>query len=130
MRERLALPSLLEIHMIAGSICRGLAHMPDEDVARALTRPESLRVASTGSKVTVWADLEGMTVRAQRVKDADWLAVSLTFKETETEHGAATMGYLMFPVPDTASRTLDHLVSQLQGRLGATFDRHLTLWRG
>ncbi|MGF0173144.1 hypothetical protein ACQF36_22375 [Streptomyces sp. Marseille-Q5077] len=116
--------------MISGSICRGLAYMPDEDLAQALTRPESLRVASTGNEVTVWADLEGMTVRAQRVRETGWLAVSLTFKETGTGHGAAMMGYLMLPAPDTASRTLDHLVSQLQDRLGPTFDRRLTLWRG
>lgn len=60
--------------MIAGSICRGLAHMPDEDLEFALTRPEAFRAASVSGKVTVWGgEVDGMLVRVQRRGDGSWL---------------------------------------------------------
>jgi hypothetical protein len=101
--------------------------MPDEDLEFALTSPEAFRVASVSGKVTVWAEVDGMLVRAQRRGDGSWLAASLTFKETE--QGTAMMGYLMLPAVARACRTLNSIVSQLEEQMGANFDQRLTLAR-
>ncbi len=115
--------------MIAASINNGVAQIADTDLAWALIRPDALSIASAGGKVTVWSRrYDGMTVRAQRLQDDAWLAVSLTLTE---EGRPARTGLLMREVPSYARLRLNDLMCQLQWRLGVgDFEESLTVRRG
>ncbi|SHN08759.1 hypothetical protein [Streptomyces yunnanensis] len=115
--------------MIAASIDNGVGQIADMDLAWTLIRPDRLDVASAGGKVTIWGHHDdGVTVRAQRLQDEAWLAVSMTLTK---EGRPARTGLLMRELPDYARLRLNDLVRQLQWRLGkGDFEESPTVRRG
>lgn len=111
--------------MKSGSICRGIAYMPDDELIDAFTRAKMFQVASDGDEVRVIAYHGESPVEAQRrPRGKGWEALALT---QQPEGDLPLTGVLFTDIPQSAWGTLDLAVSVLRSRFGDHFTKHVAL---
>lgn len=112
--------------MMYGSICNGLAYMPDEDLAEAFITAKTFQVTSMGSDEARVIAYHGESfVQAQRRPGGKgWEALTLTQRPKGC---APSTGVPLADIPKAAWATLDFMLSMLRGRFGDNFIERVTV---
>ncbi|MER6424529.1 hypothetical protein [Streptomyces sp. NPDC001137] len=108
-----------------GSICRGIAYMPDDELIDPFTRARMFQVTSRGDEVRVIAYHGQSSVEAQRRPGGKgWEALALT---QQPKGDLPLTGVLFTDIPQCAWSTLDLAVSVLRSRFGDHFTKRVAL---
>jgi hypothetical protein len=111
--------------MMYGSICRGIAYMPDDELTDAFTRARTFQVTSRGDEVRVIVYHGESSIEAQRRPGGrGWEALALT---QQPRDDLPLTGVLFVDIPESAWATLDLAVSALQNEFGDHFTKRATL---
>lgn len=111
--------------MMFGSICRGIARTPDDQLVDAFTRAKAFQVASRGDEVRVIAYHDESFIEAQRRPGGKgWEALALT---QQPKDDLPSTGVLFMDIPQGACGAMDLAVSVLQSRFGDHFTKRVTL---
>ncbi|MFI6088477.1 hypothetical protein [Streptomyces sp. NPDC051218] len=111
--------------MMYGSICRGTAHMPDDQLKDAFARARTFQVTSRGEEVRVIAYHDESSIEAQRRPGGKgWEALALT---QQPKGDLPLTGVLFMDIPQSAWGPLDLAVSALQNEFGDHFTKRATL---